>query len=376
MPQTTVTISQKNMSGRGSGIQRKVYDEIRVFKSRGYRVYVIAEKIDKKSISSEGAHPIKVFRWPLKGYVRRFKHSLYVSKKIKRIKPDLVIGHGDIHNQDILYIHNCVHLAHELQHQEPLPASEEVGRLHSNILKQGQYKLLICNSELMKRDLVSRFELDSDKAIVIYPEFDSTRFNLRSASALRQQKRKDLDIDDQEVVVGLITSGSFDKRNVKLLIDSIAKLPPSQLQKVKVIVAGKDKADKYLELAKSLGIKEKIIFLPAINDVESYYHAIDIFALPAKIEEFGRSALEAMACAKPVVLSSNVGCAEILEGESKSFILPSLDSSSLSEKLEALIESPELRSKLAQLNHQTAQQYTNQHQEVKLIETLEARKII
>ena len=85
-------------------------------------------------------------------------------------KPKLVIGHGDILNQDILYIHNCVHLAYELVERKSLPEDHEVGSIHTSILTKGSYKVLICNSEMMKNDLVKRFKIDPEKAVVIYPE--------------------------------------------------------------------------------------------------------------------------------------------------------------------------------------------------------------
>jgi len=142
------------------------------------------------------------------------------------------------------------------------------------------------------------------------------------------------------------------------------------IKNLKVIVAGKDKADKYLEKIAKLNLTDTFEFLPSVDAVEEYYHAVDIFVLPALIEEFGRSVLEAMACGKPVVVSKTVGSSEILEGESKDYVLYDLTDTELTSKLESLIESKDLREKLGNLNKEVAKKYSSNAQKDKFHDLL------
>jgi UDP-glucose:(heptosyl)LPS alpha-1,3-glucosyltransferase len=139
-----------------------------------------------------------------------------------------------------------------------------------------------------------------------------------------------------------------------------------------VIIAGKDKQDVYREFIVENDLAEIVSFHPSINEVEKYYHAIDIFVLPALIEEFGRSVLEAMACGKPVIVSNAVGSSEILEGESKKYILHELTSEELAQKLKALIESKDLRDTSGALNIDTAAKYTSEKQNEKFARLLDS----
>ena len=90
--------------------------------------------------------------------------------------------------------------------------------------------------------------------------------------------------------------------------------------------------------------------------------------MPAFLEAFGKSVVEAMACSKPVVLSSNVGAVEILEGESKNFVLDGYSIEDAVRKLEPLINNKALRVDLGQLNATTSQKYTSEAHNRKLKE--------
>ncbi len=368
-----IIISQKDLHETKSGIQKKVLEEVKYFISQGHEVYPIAERIDSKLYNEVGAHPIKTFRWPFSKFFRRKFYMKQVDLAIKKIKPDLIIGHGDIINQDIAYIHNCVHLAYEKINSKTLPKESDIGRIHTSILEAQTFTKLICNSQMMKKDLAQRFTIPLDKIEVIYPEYDPDKFNIKNKKQNREEKRASLGLND-EIVIGLITSGNFKKRNVAHLIESINLLDDTLKRKIKVIVAGKDKATKYSERIKSYNLTNNFIFLPSINNVETYYHAIDIFVLPALIEEFGRSVLEAMACGLPVIISSDVGSSEILEDKAKQFVLHSQDPNEFKEKLEELIGSEDLRLRLGALNSTTAFKYSSVIQANKFAKML--RKVL
>ena len=354
-----ILISQKDLHATRAGVPRKVHEEIKFFASKGHQAYAIAERIDKDAVLSSGGTPVKTFRWPISGFYRRINYLKRVEKFVKKNSPDLIIGHGDIVHQDICYIHNCVHLAYELINGKKIPADHEVAKIHEMILKTQDFKVLVCNSQLMKNELTQRFNIPEDKAVVIHPEYNPKRFNLDGAK-LRAKKRSELGLSQADTVIGLITSGNWKKRNLDLLIKACAELKKTPDKPFKVLVAGKDKADKYIAKLEDLNLKDDFIFAPSINAVEEYYHAIDIFTLPAHIEEFGRSILEAMGCGLPVVPSNMTGASELIEGESQKFILKEKTPAEYAQKLKALLENPELRKSVGKLNYETAINHTDE----------------
>lgn len=336
-----------------AGVPRKVHEEIKFFARKGHEVYAIAERIDREAIRRSGGIPLKTLRWPFKGFARRINYMKRAHAAIERLKPDLVIGHGDIINQDIAYIHNCVHLAYEKIHGEPMPEDHEVGRIHRMILTQQKFKVLVCNSKLMRNELINRFKIPEDKVEVIYPEYSPAIFNTEPRPSA-DKRRRELGFSKDEVVIGFISSGNFQKRNLTLLIETVALLKKQTRFNFKVLVAGKDRSGSERERIHRLGLKDMFVFAPAIEDVQDYYHMSDIFVMPAHIEEFGRCPLEAMACGRPVITTDMAGSSELLEGESRDFILREKTREEFAQKLKILFEDKDLRIRLGALNAQSA----------------------
>lgn len=356
-----ILIAQKDLNAIRSGVPRLILSEISYFKDKGFVPYIVAERIDEKPFLMAGAVSHKTFRWPISGLFRRKFYMGRVDHAISKIKPDFIIGHGDIVNQDICFIHNCVHLAYELIHGKSIPKEHEMAQIHAEILTKKQFKVLVCNSKMMKEDLTKRFDLSDREVIIHYPELDSTIFGKGTNNI-----RGELGIDDDTIVIGLITSGGFKKRNVKLLLEVASQLDTQK--KIHIIIAGKDKKDPFLKIISKS--KFPITFLPPTNKVEEYYNSCDIFALPAHIEEFGMSVLEAMASRKPVVINNKVGASELIQGRSLDFILPSLDPNELEQRLLKLIENDELRLELGELNYEIAMKNSSFNQKQKFEDLL------
>lgn len=351
-----VLISRKDLRDTTSGVPKKVLQELRFFQQQGHEAFAIAETINTEMVREFGGNPVKTIRWPISGYFRRKFYYQQVDRWIKKHQPSLVVGHGDILHQDVLFIHNCVHLAHELIEKKPLPPEHEVGRIHQAIFEQGTYKLLICNSQMMKDDLVKRFGVNPSKAEVIYPEVNLAKFKVEDETKVRNEWRTNFGFSENDFVIGLVTSGNFKKRNLGLLIEAFKELQKNYPQ-VKLFVAGGNIDETY----KAMAPKEGVVFAPPIIDVKNYYYLLDTFVLPAHIEEFGRSVLEAMFCGVPVIAGQYVGAAEILEGESREFILKKLDQPELVGMLKRLMDKS-LHERIAKLNKETSIKYSSEAQ--------------
>lgn len=364
-----VLISRKDLRDTASGVPKKVLQETNFFNALGYQAYAIAETMNFEMVREFKGIPVKTFRWPFSGYFRRRFYQMQVERWIAKNSPDLVIGHGDILNQDVLYIHNCVHLAHELIEGKPLPKDHEVGKVHEDIFTKGKFKLLVCNSQMMKNDLVRRFSLDASKVEVIYPEVNLSKFKVDDPGLIKREWRAKLGIPQEAFVIGLVTSGNFKKRNLGMLIEAFKEVLKEHPEAY-LFVAGGNIDAKYKEM-----IKERVTFAPTLMDVKNYYYLLDAFCLPAHIEEFGRSVLEAMYCGKPVVTTQTVGASEILEGRARELVLERIDKEDLVHKLKKLFDR-ELYMEVMKTNILNSMQLSADNQNKKLHEVLESHKII
>lgn len=364
-----VLISRKDLRDTASGVPKKVLQELQFFNGLGYESYAIAETMNEPMVKEFKGIPVKTFRWPVSGYFRRRFYQMQVNRWIEKHSPKLVIGHGDILNQDVLYIHNCVHLANELIEGKPLPKNHEVGMIHEEILTKGTFKLLVCNSEMMKKDLVKRFNLNPEKAVVIYPEVNLKKFHADNTDKIKKEWRNKLGVPEDAFVIGLVTSGNFKKRNLGMLIEAFKEVQKNHPE-AWLFVAGGNIDQKYKEM-----ISERVTFAPTLMDVKNYYYLLDAFCLPAHIEEFGRSVLEAMYCGKPVVTTNTVGASEILEGSGRELILDKITKEDLVKKLEKLFDN-DLYVEVMKTNIITSQKLSAENQNRQLGEVLRKHGII
>lgn len=72
-----------------------------------------------------------------------------------------------------------------------------------------------------------------------------------------------------------------------------------------------------------------------VPEVEQYYAALDLFVLPAHIEEFGCVILEAMACSTLTLVSERVGAGELLKDRLDDLIVNGYISEQWAKKLRA-----------------------------------------
>ncbi len=316
-----VAIAARELGGL-TGAAAIVLEHARVLTAQGHTVEVFGEALDEGRVREAGGIPRKIRGRSLFGNLRRrLAFAKAFRRALGRGNYDLVIGNGDTLDQDALFLHNLVHLATELIPGESRKKVGSVGRLHAMVLRENAFRLCIANSNLMKHDIEARFGVPPSKVQAIHPGYDPHRFGVESGQALRAQGRRDLGIDDETPVVGLITSGNFRKRGVDVLIRAAALLSASRPDAFRVLVVGKDRdAPRYEELAAALGVGERLLFRTPIPQVERFFHAVDVLAHPAHIEEFGLVVLEAAACGVPVVTTTRTGAAEVLGDPNGLFI--------------------------------------------------------
>ncbi|OLO04271.1 glycosyltransferase family 4 protein [Salinicola socius] len=338
-PLAVIAIRQVEKS---TGASRNAFEQAAALKSLGYRVAILAERGRHELAEAAGAKLVRLKRWPFKGPFRRFWFNRRVQAWCRRHHPAMLVSHGDVETPDVVYMHNCVHLASQRIHGRDLPAGHEVAAIHDQVLKSGKFRRVAVNSRMMAEDFRDRYGIDESTIEISYPGYDPHIFNLERAAAGREARRRELGVDDDTRLIGLITSGNFTKRNVAGFVDIAVGVEKRLPGKCRFLVVGKDDFSPYQRQAEQADIAESFIWKTTVADVETLYGALDLFVLPAHIEEFGRVCLEAMACGTPVVLSSTTGAAELLESNHADLILGSRDTLAWIERLETMLNDDSL----------------------------------
>ncbi len=190
-------------------------------------------------------------------------------------------------------------------------------------------KAVICNSEMVRREIERHFGTDPAKLVLIRNAVDPAVFHPRLRDEMRDGVRQQLSIPRLARVVLHVGSG-FERKGVRELLQALAR----QQQETWAIVVGRDKRmARHVAHARALGIGERVRFVGAVSDVRPYYAAADVFALATLYDPQPNAMLEAMACALPVVTTPRCGAAELLEDGSSGFVRGSLDVAGFAEAL-------------------------------------------
>jgi L-malate glycosyltransferase len=153
-----------------------------------------------------------------------------------------------------------------------------------------------------------------------------------------------------DIVIGLIKRMD-DTYGINYLIQAFdivqKKLPEKSLRLL--LVGGGVHQSKYEQLCADLGIADRVFFpgLVRYEDVPKWQNELDIYVCPSNSESFGVSALEAMACEKPVIVTDVGGLPEVVVADTTGFIVPPRNAALIAQKMLYLIENPVFMEKMA-----------------------------
>lgn len=217
---------------------------------------------------------------------------------------------------------------------------------------------VVANSRLVARGLEAHFGIGAQRIVVQHPGFDAERFAAAKTAALRAAARKELRLDDATPLVGLVTSGDFEKRGFRELVAAADKIAAERRDARFLVVGSKRLPDWAADhpLARS----GRLLHRPKGPRPELWMSALDVFLYPASFEEFGLVVMEALALALPVIATRRVGATECMPEDYAAWILDAPEAAPLADRVLALLESETLRRTLGAAGAAYAARFTRQ----------------
>ncbi len=174
---------------------------------------------------------------------------------------------------------------------------------------------------------------------------DNERFaNAEGAEEEASQWRRELGISEEAPVV-LFAGKLGSKKAPDVLVDAFLGMKD---ERAHLAIAGSGPMED--KLKNRAGGDPHVHFLGFQNQsrMPVVYRLGDVFVLPSRGpgETWGLAVNEAMACGRPVVVSSNVGCAPDLVNEDNGAVVPPEDTMALREALESLLSDPKERRRM------------------------------
>jgi UDP-glucose:(heptosyl)LPS alpha-1,3-glucosyltransferase len=247
-----------------------------------------------------------------------------VERHVQSAHYDVVFGMGKTWSQDAICLNGGSHVTYmEIMLHEPRGGfrpgyfrfKDRVAMyIERRALSSPECRKIVAISDMVRRDVIGRYDLSPERVQLIYNGVDLKRFNPgyreREGLAIRQAAGF-----GPEHVVFLFLGSGYERKGLDLLIEAfpavLAGCPNARL-----LVVGRDSSQSsYQARAKSLGIGSAVRFLGARSDPEACYGAADVYVLPTRYDPFAFTVLEALASGLPVVTTTTCGAGELIEGE-------------------------------------------------------------
>lgn len=228
-------------------------------------------------------------------------------------------------------------------------------RVHHERLLYSHASLVVATTPLQFDMLVKDYQLPASKVPMIPPGYDDNRF-FPVSDASRQLLRRKLGFEGNVVYANgrLATNKGYD-----LLINGFAVVAKRLPQAVLYLAAGGGAMGKnerkiltgLKRQVRQLKLQRKVKFVGFVPEdkLADYYRAADVFVLSSRYEPFGMTAIEAMACGTPTIITIHGGLYRAVAFGRHALYADPLDPEDLGIMIVKPLRHPGLRSRLSKM---------------------------
>lgn len=264
---------------------------------------------------------------------------------------DLVHSHERIFKMDLVTMHGIPHRAwiRDVRHKSLSLFDRCTAWVERKGFTAGSTRLVMPVSKLAEKEILKLYPMLAGHVRVIHPGIHLEKFENKKKGEIRRKIRARYGLSSRDTVV-LFVGMNFEIKRLDLIMKAMGALGREEprVSDLKLMIVGKGNYKKFKRLANQLQIAESVIFAGPSEEVEPFYFAGDIFAMPSKFDTFGMVVLEAMAAGLPVIIAESVGASDLVKDGVHGLVLkgdPSI--SDMAGALKSLLD-PATRSVMAE----------------------------
>lgn len=288
---------------------------------REFEIHVFANKWR----SGQGPiifHKVPAIRFPR--YLEPVSFAYLANKLLHGQNFDLVHSHERIFEMDIFTFHGIPHrIWIKKIRKRPLTLFDRATAwVEQKGFCNNRLQTVMPVSSLVQEELLRQYDFLENKILINPPGVDLERFSILDPLKCRQEILLRYGWSQKDIIV-LFVSMNFRLKRLDLVLKSMAFVSGKEKKNsnLKLLVVGKGDEKRFKRLARDMGISKQVIFAGVTREVEKYYMAADIFAMPSSFDTFGLVVLEAMAAGLPVIISKSVGARDLVKQGLNGFIL-------------------------------------------------------
>jgi mannosylfructose-phosphate synthase len=309
----------------------------------GFRVDIWTRRFENQPATETVAEDVRILRMPCGG--KEFVPKEFLYKKLPEwgehalryiakhnLRYEFINSHywdaglAGQHLAEVLQVPH-IHTPHSLglwkkrqMEEDSTEAPEELEqrfnfarRIHHESLLFSECQLVIATSPPQADLLGEDYEVEPERIKMIPPGYDDNRF-FPVSEATRQGLRQRFGMEGKVIAsLGrLARNKGFD-----LLVDAfsvVASREPNARLRLAVGAKSSDFGDNEIlreieEKIRGYGLQGRVEITDSVpdEDLADFYRAADVFALSSRYEPFGMTAVEAMACGTPTVMTTHGG---------------------------------------------------------------------
>jgi UDP-glucose:(heptosyl)LPS alpha-1,3-glucosyltransferase len=306
------------------GLQRDFIRIARACLALGHSVDVFTMRWE-----GEAEHGISLTLVPARGlqnHSRRLHFVSLLQPQLQAGQFDLVVGFNKMPGLDIYYAADTCYQA---------KAREQCGFLYrltrryratvafeEAVFAAHQPTKILLIAPQQQQEFIRYYQTPAERFHILPPGIDKNRMASTDAEITRVQLRVSLGFYTEDFLLLMVGSG-FRTKGLDRALRAVAALPGDMRQHTQLYVIGKDNPKPFQDLARKLGIIDRVKFLGGRDDVPRYIQAADLLLHPAYNENTGTVLLEALAGGLPVITTDVCGYAHYVSEASAGTVLPS-----------------------------------------------------
>ncbi len=240
-------------------------------------------------------------------YQKIFKYHNALKKVLKDGNYKIVHSHINTLSVFSLFAAKCAGVPVRIAHSHSTTNKKEKKKNFIKQILRPFSKLFatdyMCCSELAGRWLFGNKEYDKENVYLLNNAIDLDQF--KYDEKVRKEKRKELNISDDTLVIGHV--GRFvEQKNHRFLIDIFNEVHKENENSILLLAGQGPLMDEIKEKVKKLGLEDNVRFLGQRNDINELYQAFDAFLLPSLYEGLPVVGVEAQATGLLCVFSDDM----------------------------------------------------------------------